>query len=154
MIDRLKIEELIQEKLSETKVYVVDIQVKPGNLIKVYLDEEDGISIDTCVQFSRVIESGLDREVEDFALQVSSPGLTEPLIVPQQYRKQLGQSLKILTVDDNKYTGELLSADENGIEVKAEIKVKATGSKKKTKEIQLIKLEYKEIKTAKVNLVF
>ncbi len=154
MIDRLKIEELIQDKLSETKVYVVDIQVKPGNLIKVYLNEEDGISIDTCVQFSRVIESGLDREVEDFALQVSSPGLTEPLKVPQQYRKQLGQSLKILTVDDNKYTGELLSADENGIEVKAEIKVKATGSKKKTKEIQLMKLEYKEIKTAKVNLVF
>ncbi len=105
------------------------------------------------MQFSRVIEFGLDREIEDFALQVSSPGLTEPLRVHQQYRKQIGQSLKILTVDEQKITGELLSADENGIEVNAVIKVKADG-KKKTTEIQLIKLEYKEIKTAKVNLVF
>ena len=154
MIDRTKIEELIQEKLSETEVFVVDIQIKPGNLIRVYLDEHEGISLTTCVEFSRAIEFGLDREVEDFSLQVSSPGLTEPLRVHQQYRKQIGQSLKILTIDEQKITGELLSADKNGIEVNAEIKVKADGKKKKTTEIQLIKLEYKEIKTAKVNLVF
>lgn len=154
MIDRAKIEELIQEMLSETEVFVVDIQIKPGNQIKVYIDEPEGISIDLCVQFSRAIEFGLDRELEDFALQVSSPGLSEPLKVHQQYRKQIGQSLKVSTIDGKKITGDLLSADESGIEVNAEIKVKVEGSKKKATEIQLIKLEYNEIKTAKVNLVF
>ncbi len=154
MIDRNKIEELIRERLEESEVFVVDIQVKPGNVIRVYLDEPEGISIDTCVEFSRIIESGLDRDTDDFELQVSSPGLTEPLKVPEQYIKHIGQSVKILTNDEKKYIGEILSADSNGFEINAEIKVKLAGSKKKTTEFQVVKLEYKEIKTTKVNLVF
>jgi ribosome maturation factor RimP len=154
VIDRNKIEELIRERLEESEVFVVDIQVKPGNVIRVYLDEPEGISIDTCVEFSRIIESGLDRDTDDFELQVSSPGLTEPLKVPEQYIKHIGQSVKILTNDEKKYIGEILSADSNGFEINAEIKVKLAGSKKKTTEFQVVKLEYKEIKTTKVNLVF
>lgn len=154
MIDRDRIISLIQERLDESEVFVVDIQVKSGNVIRVYIDEPTGISLDTCIEFSRLIEFGLDRETEDFELQVSSPGLTEALKVPQQYTKHIGNSLKIMTNDEETFIGELLSADEQGIQINAEIKVKEAGKKKKKTEIQSKRLEYKEIKTTKVNLVF
>lgn len=154
MIDREKIELIIRDQIAESQVFIVNITVKPGNVIRVYLDEPDGISLDTCISFSKLIESSLDRETEDFELQVSSPGLTEPLKVPEQYKKNTGQSVKVLCLDGSKYTGIIKSADSTGIDLEAEIKVKTPDSKKKVTEIQAVRIEYKEIKTTKVNLVF
>lgn len=135
-------------------MFVVDIQVKPGNRIQVYLDQPDGIAIETCVAFSRLIESSLDRELEDFELQVSSPGLDQPLKVTQQYHKNLGRTLKIIDIEGNKHKGLLAEVDNSGILLQAEVKVKKEGSKRKSTEIQPIRLEYINIKTAKVHLEF
>lgn len=154
MIDRKKIEDIIQQEIGESEVFIVDIQIKPGNLIQVYLDEPSGISIDTCVAFSRAIESSLDRDVEDFELQVSSPGLNQPFKVPQQYTRQLGKSLQVVTSDGEKFKGKLISADEEKIVLDAETKIKVAGSKKKKTEIVRKDFLYSEIKTAKVDLVF
>lgn len=140
--------------ISDSDVFVVDISIKPANMIQVYLDQPGGIPLETCVRFSKLIESNLDRENEDFELQVSSPGLTEPLKVPQQYSKNLGKSIKVIGVAGEKYKGIIKSADEAGIDLEAEIRVKSAGSKKKTTEIKSVRLEYTEIKTAKVNLEF
>lgn len=154
MIDREKIEEIINSKVADSEVFVVDITIKPGNLIQVYLDEPGGISLDTCVEYSRLIESSLDRDAEDFSLQVSSPGLDQPFRVMQQYDKAIGQSIQVLKNDGSKYIGLLKSADKTEIKLETELKVKVPGTKKKQIELQTVAIDFKDIKTAKVNLVF
>lgn len=154
MIDREKIEEIINSKVADSEVFVVDITIKPGNLIQVYLDEPGGISLDTCVEYSRLIESSLDRDAEDFSLQVSSPGLDQPFRVMQQYDKAIGQSIQVLKNDGSKYIGLLKSADKTEIQLETELKVKVPGTKKKQIELQTVAIDFKDIKTAKVNLVF
>ena len=154
MITREELENIIRERISESDVFVVNISVKPGSLIQIFLDQPGGISIDTCVEFSRLIESSLDREVEDFELRVSSPGLDKAFKVPQQYAINVGKSIKVLCHDGEKYKGLIKSSDETGIDLEAEIRVKSAGNKKKATEINSVRLEYKDIKTAKVNLEF
>lgn len=154
MIVKSKIEDIIREEISDSEVFVVNISVKPGNRIQVYLDQPGGIALETCIKYSRLIESSFDREIEDFDLQVSSPGLTESFKVPQQYHNNIGNSVKILCIDGEKHKGVIKSADESGLDLDAEIRVKSADSKKKTTEIKSVRIDYKDIKTAKVNLEF
>ena len=85
MITEKVIRTLIDEKLGGSETYLVDLSVSSSNQIKIELDRMEGVSIDECVAMSRHIESALDRETEDFELQVSSPGLDQPFKVFQQY---------------------------------------------------------------------
>lgn len=153
MISRQQIEELIAQGTHDSDVFVVDIQIKPGNRIQVFLDEPAGISIDTCVAFSRLIESGLDRDTEDFELQVSSPGLDQPLKVPRQYQKYIGERIQTITASGEKFRGVLTRADDQGFDMEAVIKVK-TADKKKREEMVLKTFLYRDIKSVKVDLVF
>ncbi len=79
MITVEAITELIEQRNQETDIFVVEVTVKAGNVIRVYVDRPDGISIDECVKISRHLNEMMDREVEDFSLEVSSPGLTAPI---------------------------------------------------------------------------
>ena len=128
--------------------------VKQGNLVRVFVDDPNGISLDECVRISKAIESSLDREVEDFDLQVSSPGLENPLLVLPQYLKNIGRELKVETNEKERFVGELLSANEEGFSLNAKVKVKVEGSKKKKSELRTVSLKFEEIKSAKVNLQF
>ena len=92
MISKEKIRYLVDEMLSED-MFIVDINVGLGNAIAVSLDSDSGMSIDKCVGISRHIEHNLDRETEDFSLEVSSPGLTHPFRVLRQYQKNIGQKI-------------------------------------------------------------
>src|SRR5690554_3690461 len=94
MADKEKIVQLVNEKLAEG-MFLVDIQVSASNAIRVFIDSYDGIDIDHCVAISRHIEHNLDREEEDFELQVSSPGLSEPLKVKEQYIKNIGREMEV-----------------------------------------------------------
>lgn len=95
MITTEIIQNLVDEKLEGTSIYAVDITVSPGNVIKVELDGDEGISIDDCVLVSRHIEGGFDREQEDFELKVMSAGIGEPLKVDRQYHKNIGREVDI-----------------------------------------------------------
>ena len=154
MVKKEDIEKLINEAVEGSDIFLVEVTVRQGNLIRVFVDEPRGISLDECVRISRAIESGLDREEEDFDLQVSSPGLENPLLVLPQYLKNIGRELKIETVEKERLTGELLGADKDGISINAQVKVKTPGSKKKQIEFQEKSLKFEEIKSAKVNLQF
>jgi len=154
MVKKEDIEQLIQEVISGTEVFLVEAAVKQGNIIRVFVDEPDGISLDECVRISKAIEEGIDREKEDFDLQVSSPGLENPLLVTQQYVKNIGEELKIETSDNKRIIGELLEADSSGITLNAKVRVKSKGSKKSKTEFQSLSLKFDEIKSAKVNLQF
>jgi ribosome maturation factor RimP len=153
MIDKAKIVELVSEQLDE-RMFLVDVQISATGVIRVFVDSFDGITIERCVQISRHIEGNLDREAEDFELQVSSAGLTEPFRVKEQYFKNTGRNIEILTDAGVKHTGLLKLATPDYIILETVSKEQAEGQKKKQLTVREHKLEYGDIKSAKVVVSF
>jgi ribosome maturation factor RimP len=114
MIETDNIKKLVEKKLAGSEAYPVEISVRPDNLIYVEIDNDQGVSIDDCVALSRFIEQHLDREKEDFELQVSSSGLTSPFKVTRQYRKYIGKRVEMQLKSGEKLTGVLKDADDRG----------------------------------------
>jgi len=113
MITSEKIIALIQQHIQGTDIFLVEADVKQGNLIRVYVDRPDGISIDECVKISRFINEQLDRDVEDYSLEVSSPGASSPYRVKQQYEKNIGRMIEVTLEDGDKITGKLATVSED-----------------------------------------
>ncbi len=122
MIDKSDIIKLTEDFLSSTDNYLVDVMVKPGNLIVIEIDNDEGVNIDDCAALSRYLESQLDREVEDYELEVGSAGITSPFKVLRQYRKYTGKEVEVLLRSGVKLTGLLKSAAEDGIVLSVEKK--------------------------------
>ena len=118
MINSETITALIEQHIKETDIFVVEVSVKAGNSIRVHVDRPDGISIDECVQISRFLNESLDRDEEDYSLEVSSPGLGGPLRVKQQYQKYLSHPIDVLFSDGIRTTGKLLSVSDKGFVLK------------------------------------
>jgi len=131
MISKQKIESLIAEKMSSGDYFIVSLDISTSNRIKLIVDSMKGITIEECVEFSRAIEHNLDREAEDFELEVSSPGLSMPLTVHQQYIKNIGRELDILTSDNIKIKGLLKQVGEKSILIEEQKKIKVEGQKQK-----------------------
>jgi len=136
----------------EDSYFLVEVRIKPTNNIKVFLDGDQGISIEKCVQYNRALykqleESGLFPG-DDFSLEVSSPGLDEPLKLLRQYKKNIGRQVEILLQDGNKKEGRLLEVAEDGIIVEE------TKGKNKKKEVINHTFLFENIKTAKIQVVF
>jgi len=154
LITESTIRALVAEKIEDTEYYLLSVDIRPGNVINVELESMGPVSISDCVDISRQIEHNLDREAEDFSLQVSSPGLDKPLRDYRQYIKNIGRELKIKRQDDSEIQGELLKADTEKIEVKETKKVRVDGrSKKEIVEINHV-LAYSDIKQAKIIITF
>jgi ribosome maturation factor RimP len=153
MVEKAKIEQLVTEKLEEG-MFLVEVQVSTSNFIRVSLDHFDGITIDHCVAISRHIEHSLDREEEDFELQVSSPGLSEPIRVKEQYLKNVGRQLEVDTEDGRKLAGILKVATPDDILLETSTREKVEGHKKKQLVVKEYKIEYSDIKSAKVVVLF
>ena len=130
MITKEHIEAIITEQLRGTSTVVVDILVKPGNTIVVYIDDVKGVTFDHCIILSRAIEENLNRDIEDFSLEVSSAGIGSPFKVRQQYQKAIGKTIDIVLKDGRKITGLLCSVADNGIIVTK----KVSKSRKKSQE--------------------
>jgi ribosome maturation factor RimP len=153
MIDKVKIAELVNEKLTEDQ-FLVDVKVSSSNVIDIMVDSDTGISINQIVEISRFVESNLDREVEDFELSVFSAGLSEPLSLVRQYKKNIGTEIDVLLTSGQKLTGILIKADDQGIDLEVTTKEKSEGSKKKELVTRVHSLGYPEIKEAKKVLKF
>lgn len=151
MIDKMVVTERAEQFLrdSESESFLVDVLVKPGNLIVVEIDSEEGIDIDECVALSRFIEAGLDREVEDFELEVGSAGITSPFKVLRQYQKNIGNPVEVLSRTGIKTTGVLKSADEHGFVVGVTKMVKPEGAKRKMAVEEDLPFKYDDIKYTK-----
>ena len=124
MIEKDVISRLVEEKLASSGNYLVDVVIKPGNLIIIEIDNDEGVCIDDCAELSRYVEGHLDRDVEDFELEVGSAGITSPFKVLRQYVKNIGNEVEMLLKSGTKLTGVLKSADENGVVVTVEKQVK------------------------------
>ena len=151
MITKEKIQFLVEEVLSDDQ-FIVDITVGLGNAISVSLDSDAGISVGECVQISRHIEGSLDREVEDFSLEVSSPGLLLPLKVLRQYLKNIGREIEVVSTSGEKQKGILKSADAAGFELELVGTEKVDG--KKVEVTKSLTYGFDQIKTVKIIISF
>lgn len=147
------VESLVQALLAnETGYFLVDVRIKPTNNLKVFIDGDQGISIEKCVQYNRALYKKLEESglfpTGDFSLEVSSPGLDEPLKLLRQYRKNIGRQVELVLQDGTKKEGRLLEVSEDGIIVE-EIK-----GKNKKKEVINHTFLFDNIKTTKIQVVF
>ncbi len=143
MVQKEYIEKLVNEVVSEP-FFVVDITVTPGNGIEILVDGDQGISIQKCVEISRHIEGNLDRETDDFALNVSSPGLGRPLKVHRQYLKNIGQKVEVARSGAEPLTGILKSVDNEGFDLEFTTREKLEGSKRKIETLQVQRVLFSE----------
>jgi len=127
-------------------MFIVEVKVLPVNRISLRLDRmEGGIVVSDCAEVSRHIEAGLDRDAEDFSLEVSSAGLEEPFRVKQQYLKNRGRRVEVLTFDGLKRQGRLQEADETGIT----LEVTQRDRQLKKDVTHTIAIQYDQIKQTK-----
>jgi ribosome maturation factor RimP len=153
MIDREIVKSLVEEMLDD-KMFVVEITVNERNVINVFVDSFEGLTIDQCIAISRHVEHSFDREEEDFELQVSSPGLTESFKVTQQYIKYIGKPVQVKNLEGEKFEGVILKADSDKIILETSSLEKQEGKKKKQLVVQQHLLKYDEIKSAKAVISF
>lgn len=152
MIDKQLVEEIVTEKLVGTDCFLVDVSVSADNVIVVEIDNETGIDIDFCVELSRYIESRLDRDAEDFELEVGSAGLTAPFKVQGQYRKNVGHEVELLTKDGRKLSGVLSAVSDDTFAVDITTMVKPEGAKRKIPQTDTLTFAYADVKQVRAVL--
>lgn len=153
MVDKEKIIKLVEEKLDE-KMFLVDVLVSKTNIINVFVDSYDGLTIEKCIEISRNVEHNLDRETEDFELQVSSPGLTEGFKVRQQYLKYKDREVEVDTKNGEHFEGILKDVNNEEFTLETSKREKVEGHKKKQLIVREHKFKYNEIKSAKAVITF
>ncbi|HEX7905755.1 MAG TPA: ribosome maturation factor [Chitinophagaceae bacterium] len=144
-----KIEALIAP---EPGFFLVELNIKPTNNIKVFIDADQGISIEKLVQLNRKLYKDIEETSffpsGDFSLEVSSPGLDEPLKLHRQYLKNIGREVEVMMTDGNKKEGKLLTVTEQ------EITLEEEKGKSKKKEIVQHTIPFDHIKTTRIQVKF
>lgn len=150
-----EVKQLIKEAIEENPtLFLVEWKISPDDAIDVLVDGDEGVSIDEIVRISRHIEHNLDREQNDFSLKVSTAGVGSSLVLPRQYKKNIGRTLKVIKNDGQEVEGEIASADEESVVLKWTVREpKPVGKGKHTVEKEE-KIIYKEIKKAIVKIIF
>lgn len=154
MISKNIVEGIVNEWLEGKEYFLVDLTISPDSKIVVEIDHAEGVWIDDCVELSRFIESKLNREEEDYELEVGSAGIGQPFKVLQQYYIHVGSEVEVLTCDGKKMEGVLKEADEKGICLTVQKKVKLEGAKRPKMVEEDIPLTYEEIKYTKYLISF
>lgn len=154
MIEKSVVIQLVNEWLEDKDYFLVDVTVSPDNRIVVEIDHAEGVWIEDCVELSRFIESKLDREQEDFELEVGSAGIGQPFKVLQQYINHIGMDVEVLKNDGLKLAGILKDADEEHFTVTISKKVKLEGEKRPKMVDEDVTFAYNEIKYTKYLINF
>lgn len=153
MILKENIEKLALEFLEGTDKFVVKLSVGFDNKINIFIDGDSGVTIDDCVGLSRFVEHRIDREQEDFELNVSSAGIDHPFVHIRQYIKYIGKPVEVFLNDGTKKRGILQSADEHEIVIALEKKSKNKRAKKMIAGEHL-KISKEEISQTKAFIIF
>ena len=154
MIDKNVVKELVDEWLQDKEYFLVSIEISPDDKIVVEIDHADGVWIEDCVALSRFIEDHLNRDEEDYELEVGSAGLGQPFKVPQQYVNFIGKEVEVLDADGKKVKGILNSVDGNDFSVSVEEKVKVEGKKRPVKQDVLHTYQMDKVKYKKYVIIF
>lgn len=146
MIDKMNVLSTVQDALAGSDKFLVNLKISTDNKIFVDIDGDNGITIDDCIELSRTVEKSLNRDEEDFELNVSSAGADSPLKLPRQYRCRIGREIEATTFDGETVRGCLTEADDEHIVLQPK------GSRKATPEP--VSMRYADIKVAKVVITF
>lgn len=148
-----KIEEMVDQMLADEPAYFrVSVRIKPTNNVKVFLDGDEGLPIERCVAFNRKLyklieEAGMYPEGE-FSLELSSPGVDEPLKMERQYKKNIGRDVEVVFTDGTVKQGKLLEV------AGADIIIEETTGKGKKAVTQQVVIPFNNIKTTTVQIKF
>ena len=150
MIDKTALEQVINEALEGTGMFLVTLKVSKDNVIDVALDSDEDITIDDCVAVNDAVLAAFDRdEGEDYELTVGSYGITSPLLLPRQYRKNIGYEVEVLTTDGRKLKGVIADADDEGFTLTMTVKRKLEGKKRPELVEEQERFVYSDIKQTK-----
>ena len=154
MIKKALIAELAQERideLSKDSLFIVTIDISSANHIKVVLDGDTGVSIEQCISVSRNVEHNLDREIEDFSLEVTSFSLSDALLLDRQFAKYINKNIEVLFNDNNKKIAAKL-LEYSPQEIKIELQL--TKKEIKAKVEPIITINFDDIKEVKSLISF
>jgi ribosome maturation factor RimP len=153
MTDRKKIETWVRENLEEG-IFLVEVHISKSNVITIYMDSREGVTIDQCAVLSRKMEEKLNKDTEDFELVVSSPGLGQPFKVMEQYTKNIGRKIEVVTLQGEKMIGKLEQVGETDLTIQSTETMKTEGTKKTQRIKKEFRVPFKNIKTAKTIISF
>ena len=149
-----RVENLLEEAFQEyNSLFLISLNISDQNHILIVIDGDEGVSVDDCIAVSRKIENNLDREEEDFSLEVASSGVSEPLKLARQYQKNIGRKLEVTTKTD-KFVGNLTDVNEDGIVLSWKAKEPKPIGKGKVTVDKEAKIAFQEIEKAKVVITF
>ena len=154
MIEKNVVTRIVEEWLDGKDYFLVDVSVSPDDRIVVEIDHADGVWIDDCVDLSRYIESKLNREEEDYELEVGSAGIGQPFKVLKQYQIYVGKEVEVLDKAGKKWKGVLAEANEENFTITMTVKVKPEGAKRPKLVEQNVTFTYDEIKYTKYLISF
>ena len=151
---KIEIRTLVEEALAENEsLFLIEMKLGADNSIRIIVDGDQGVPLSECIRISRHVEHNLDREEEDFSLEVTTPSITDPIINSRQYNKNIGRTLKVKT-EQGDYEGKLVDIEEEKLVLKWKAREpKPIGKGKVTVEKQE-KVPVDEIKEAKVKIIF
>ena len=150
-----KVQQLLQEALDENPaLFLIHLDIKGDNEIKVTIDGDQGVTVQDCIAVSRKVEHNLDREEEDFSLEVMSVGATTPLELPRQYKKNVGRTLEVKTTQGDKIQGLLETATDNEVSLAWKAREPKPVGKGKVTVQKTATISYTDIEQAKVVIKF
>ena len=154
MIKESTVRALIDETIADTDIFLVELKISANNRISVLVDAIGGLPITDCIKVSRGIEHNLDREEEDFELNVSSPGLDQPLKVFRQYEKNISRSLRITLTDLGVCDAKIIGVEDPKITLELEKVITPSDALNEITKGNQFVLAQTDIKEAKINISF
>jgi len=150
-----KVQQLVQEALDENPaLFLINLDIQGANEIKVTIDGDLGVTVQDCIAVSRKVEHNLDREEEDFSLEVMSVGATTPLELPRQYKKNIGRTLEVKTTQGETIEGRLETSTEEGVTLAWKAREPKPVGKGKVTVQKTATLPFEDIVKAKVVIKF
>ncbi len=149
------VKDLLDQALNQRMdLFLIDFEILSDNTIRVVLDGDNGVLVEDCIFVSRAIEHNLDREEQDFSLEVTSSGATSPLQLPRQYNKHIGRHLEVKTVEGDKLEGQLVDVNDEDITLKWKTREPKPVGKGKVTVTKEVNIAFENIKEAKVKIKF
>ncbi|MFK8060682.1 MAG: ribosome assembly cofactor RimP [Polaribacter sp.] len=153
-MDQTKVRDLIEEALAlNESLYLIDFEISVNNKIQVTVDGDNGVPLSECIRISRNVNDNLDREEEDYSLEVATPDIAHPLKVKRQFIKNINRILKVKTFVEE-FEGTLVEADEDKIVLNWKAREPKPIGKGKVTVSKTATIDHKDIKEAKVKIVF
>jgi ribosome maturation factor RimP len=154
-MDKTKIIDLVDQALKENPaLFLIDLKFLPDNKIYVEVDGDNGIALTECIRISRAVEHNLDREEEDFSLEVTSPDIANPLKVKRQYLKNINRILQVKLTNNSNVEGKLINVNEEDIELEWKVREPKPIGKGKITVVKKAIIPFVDILEAKVKVIF